>query len=230
MRPWRSCPTHVPSRPLVAVSSLQRPDGIAQARPYAARLHLIPLFREDAISILIDIDLWHNLLDDLLVFQCYAEKYLYQGLHKCRIAALVQWIASRPVKRKATLVGMLGPKQHNWLMPLDSRSIRECSIAGHQINPSRLLLPARQHPNYRRNNILDLKENLIARRRQLCHEMGSMRESKANPSEKHTFFGWLRRLIPDSADATRLDTRYNDHRPRCCIDTTMPQCKHTPVH
>ena len=57
----------------------QRPDGIAQARPYAARLHCIPLFCENTISILIDIDLWHNLLDDLLVFRCYVEKYLYHG-------------------------------------------------------------------------------------------------------------------------------------------------------
>ena len=30
------------------------------------------------------------------------------------------------------------------------------------------------HPNYRRNNILDRKENLITRRRQLCQDMGRM--------------------------------------------------------
>ena len=70
----------------MAISRLQRPDSIAQARPYTACLHLIPLFCENTIRILIDIDLWHNPLSDLLVFQCYAEKYLYHGVHKDRLA------------------------------------------------------------------------------------------------------------------------------------------------
>ena len=59
------------------------PDGIAQARPYAARLHLIPLFCENAQSILIDIYVWHTQLVNhngiYTLRKRYVEKYIYHG-------------------------------------------------------------------------------------------------------------------------------------------------------
>ena len=85
----------MPSPRIRGLIFFQSPDGIAQARPYAARLHLISLFCENAISILINIDLWHNLLDDLLVFQCYAEKYLY---YRC-IGIVGEGAGMRPKSR-----------------------------------------------------------------------------------------------------------------------------------
>lgn len=72
----------------------QRPYGIAKTRPYAASYHFISRFLEDAISILVYIDL-HTRIDVLIVFECYAEKYLYHQ----RIGIVGEGAGIRPKSR-----------------------------------------------------------------------------------------------------------------------------------
>ena len=81
----------MPSPRIRGLIFFQGPNGIAQARPYAARLHLIPLFCEDAQSILIDIYVWHTHLVNhngiYTLRKRYSEKYIYHediGMYRRR--------------------------------------------------------------------------------------------------------------------------------------------------